>query len=164
MWSLKPFALAFATTFSQIVRTSSLPYPWAQISSLFHKLILVKIFFFKQQKNNLIERMTLLLRKCMQNPAWEQYHMGWWRWWAKLLVLCSPQGTHGKVERRGGWIPVLSLTPHKWILFSLFFKWLPALNPFASSSHPLCDAPFPNLHLPEHFRGCACPQSLSGHH
>lgn len=38
-----------------------------------------------------------------------------------------------------------------------FFKWLPALNPCASSSHPLCDIPFPNLHPPEHFRGCVCP-------
>lgn len=58
--------------------------------------------------------MVPLLVKCPQNLAWEQSHV--------VLVLCSPQGTHGAVvawweEWKGkgerGWILVLSLTPWK---------------------------------------------------
>lgn len=96
--------------------------------------------------------MTPLLRKMYPDPSMGTISHGLVvvmnQAFGYLLPSRHPWSRGNTVERWGRWTPVLSLIPQ---------KWLPALNPCASSSHPLCDTPFPNLHLPEHFRGCVCP-------
>lgn len=96
--------------------------------------------------------MTPLLRKMYPDPSMGTTSHGLVvvmnQAFGYLLPSRHPWSRGNTVERWGGRTPVLSLIPQ---------KWLPALNPCASSSHPLCDTPFPNLHLPEHFRGCVCP-------